>query len=250
MQFSEIGEYKYHMFGLKINGYLPFQSDKQWLQFIYTYIYSPIMLTISSIYFALSMAVQLFLANNRTEFMDNIFLTSTCCQSVLKGLVASAKRKYLFQMIKISRELNSMITDKRDIEIMIKCEQLNRKIHLAYLICFMISGLTCCIPPLFSKKKILVMSAYFPVDWQHNDLTYWIIYVYQSLSINFMCAFQSVADTFCGLQLLILNGYLRVLANRFQKPMRNMIKRKSKSHEDADVIELEKCLKFYDLLDE
>lgn len=213
-----VGEFNSHIIGLRCFAYFPLDSNNWFKELCFYFLFAPFVHFFVNIYATCSMFFQLFFLDSIDEIMDNIFLSVSAVLVACKGTINLLKRKYIYRILELSRDINTRINDPHDAEIMIHAEKITKWIHLFFWVTYVSTAITCWFPPLYAKERRLMFSAYFPFDWMHNDFNYWATYFYQGVTIILLCCLQSVIDTFCGCQLVVMHGYVRVLGNKLKRP--------------------------------
>lgn len=61
----------------------------------------------------------------------------------------------------------------------------------------------------------LIYSAYYPgVDWQHNSVSYWLLFAYQYFGMTFTCFINLAIDSYFCIMMYMLSGQIAILGNR------------------------------------
>lgn len=67
-----------------------------------------------------------------------------------------------------------------------------------------------------AKEPQLVWKAWYPLDWQHNSLHYWIVYAYQAVGIQLTCNLNVSLDMFVNFLMCCISTCLEILGNRMK----------------------------------
>ncbi|CAD7085743.1 unnamed protein product [Hermetia illucens] len=166
------------------------------------------------------MTVDLFLLEDRSQLFRNASVTFADAMSGVKSLNTFFKRKQLRRINNLLEHLDNRVKEVNDhdeqwyLEIIIRTAN---RILLSYFIPFTIVAMTCYLPAIFSDQRRLLYSAWFPVDWKNSDTIYYIVVVYQLISVWINIYQNMLSDSYPGLYLWILKGHFHALNIRVSK---------------------------------
>lgn len=184
------------------------------------YIYSFIFNTIVTVYYPITMVVDLFLLEDPNQLFQNTSVTFAEILCAIKSLNTFFKRKQLRRINELLEHLDNRVEEVGDHDeqrYLKKIVKTANRILISYFIPFTVVALTCFLPAVFSEKRRLLYSAWFPVDWKNSDTTYYIIIAYQLIGTWFNIYQNMLNDSYPGLYLWILKGHFRALNIRVSK---------------------------------
>lgn len=100
------------------------------------------------------------------------------------------------------------------------------------------------ITPLLAGDRIFPFPSYYPVDWEHNNLLYGLLYSFQVLGITSTCFVNASCDTVMSTLMCVLGFLYEILG----KKLENLGKETSEKNSDGDNVEsekLKKCMEFH-----
>ncbi|CAD7085723.1 unnamed protein product [Hermetia illucens] len=187
---------------------------------IFYYIYSIFLNTSVTLFYPLSMLIDLFLSANIRHLFGNLSVCFAEMMASMKSVNIYINRKQFRRMNELLGRLDERFqaVGDHDEEVYLRrIVKVAYRILIAYFTPFSMAALTCMLPAVFSKTRRLVYAAWFPFDWQNNDRTYIIISTYQVLGI-WVTIYQNIMnDTYPGLYLWVLKGHFRALNIRVSK---------------------------------
>ncbi|XP_037912035.1 odorant receptor 2a-like [Hermetia illucens] len=210
------------------------------------YIYSFLLNTIVTVYYPITMVVDLFLSEDPSQLFQNTSVTFAETLCTIQSLDTFFKRKQLRRINELLEHLDNRVEEVNDRDEQRYLERIVKtanRILVSYFIPFTVVASTCFLPAIFSEKRRLLYSAWFPVDWENSDTTYYIITTYQLIGIWISIYQNMLNDSYPGLYLWILKGHFRALNIRVSKIGHGLRKTSEEYYE-----ELVKCIGDYKIL--
>ncbi|CAD7085745.1 unnamed protein product [Hermetia illucens] len=192
------------------------------------------------------MVVDLFLSEDPSQLFQNTSVTFAETLCTIQSLDTFFKRKQLRRINELLEHLDNRVEEVNDRDEQRYLERIVKtanRILVSYFIPFTVVASTCFLPAIFSEKRRLLYSAWFPVDWENSDTTYYIITTYQLIGIWISIYQNMLNDSYPGLYLWILKGHFRALNIRVSKIGHGLRKTSEEYYE-----ELVKCIGDYKIL--
>lgn len=86
---------------------------------------------------------------------------------------------------------------------------------------YMGAGTSACIfswvAPLFAYEATLPYPGWYPVDWKNDELTYWIVYMYQVIGVTFQTSTIILLQLLSIYFMAIIGAQLDILKHRLEK---------------------------------
>lgn len=91
------------------------------------------------------------------------------------------------------------------------------KISISYVVLTNTTSLLSFLVPLTASKPTLPFIGWYPVDWEHQQSAYWIVYVYQVIGMIIQCNTLVSIEMYVVYLMMVVSMYLKVLALRLAR---------------------------------
>lgn len=201
------------LFYLRVGGLWP---TGDYFPIIYR-IYGLTFLTISLYGYTVFIVINLFKIENIAELIEAMFMCFINIALIIKTVTFMVKYQTLRRILKIIQ--NFELNDGDSVEQRFVVEKIKyfMKILLVYYIVSNLSLLGIDVGCALADEPKLMWKAWYPIDWQHNRLYYWIVFAYQSIGMRIEATLNITLDLFPTFLLSMMGAMLDILGRRMEK---------------------------------
>lgn len=131
----------------------------------------------------------------------------------------------------------------------------NKHLKLVYQMCMAfvttahITIVLAFLRPLFiNNPPALALPSWYPIDWQHVDTYYWIVYTYQMIGAFFILNVNIALDIFALFVMVIASKYVEIVGNRLANLTINDDAALNSTTETGITNELVDCIKVHGIV--
>lgn len=195
-----------------------------------------------TIYYPLSILINLFFINDLKIMLENLSMNFTNVAHSFKLLNYIIHRKELRKINPLLESLDKNVVSMNDKHILKKYIKISQYICFIHIFLFVFTVNTSSLSAFLSDFKKIVYPAWFPIDWKASKRNWYLVFCYQYFGITIQAIQNAMNDTYPVSYLLILTAHTRLLKNRIERVGKDSQKSLDENYED-----LIKCIKDYKL---
>lgn len=167
-----------------------------------------------SLCYTVFMLVGLMFRSDVDEITSSICVTFTCvayCAKILNFYWHNADMKNCFHQV------NEFVLENEHEEELLRIRLVPfKKLSLFYYIVPNICGITAYLKPIFATETELPFLGWYPLDWAHKSLDYWMTYVYQVVGIFIEINLNVTLELFPSYLMYMLSIQMEILGLRLE----------------------------------
>lgn len=197
------------LFFLRSFGLWPSESSGI-LYTIYGIVYVNLILFI----FTAFIIINIFNLSDIRELIESIymcFINVALSIKVIGILLQNSELQTMLEKIQ-----NFKIVDDDEHALIAKRMKYFMKVLLMYYISCNLALIAIDLGVLAAKEPELIWKAWYPLDWEHNRLHFWVVYAYQSIGTQLSCNMNVTVDLFADFFMCMISLLLEILAKRMR----------------------------------
>lgn len=240
------GAFENHWILWKCCGLKPPKRDSKWFK---PYIVYAVLLNVTTtVFFPVTLIVDLILSQNLSELCENLYVTITDVICNLKFINVFMVRHKLLEVRSILDRLDVRANSneqKRELLLGIKTA---KKWFIAFSRFYACAVLTSQLVVYLSKERVLMYPSWFPWDWKASKRNFLFAHCYQVYAVSVQTVQNLGNDTYPQAYVVILIAHIRALGLRIKSLGVPLSARKLS--EDELFMELIKCVKDHETVHE
>ena len=214
--FSKYPLFMFNFFGLWTKNNKTSKFFNKLLKFFFHLIFTFI--------FIILMVINLFKISNLKNATESLYITLTEIALLTKLIILYKNRKNIMHLIELINHNDFLIKNLNNQKMIKSHEKFLFKIYKLYSFISISAALSAYAVPLFAQIKIFPFPAWYPFNWENNNLIYILLYIYQIIGMTMHCLLNVNNDIFYAyimfivhMQLIVLGENLRKLNNKNKK---------------------------------
>lgn len=192
--------------------------------------------------FPISQVICVLWVESVNSAVDHLIITSTVIMAVIKGFNALAKQKSFYELFDLMKELDSTVTPEEYDKIFKQKFLVSDRLLLLFCVNYMASWTSAVVQEIMShpSKRLYSSTYYYPSEFLHDPRIYLGGVIFQLFANLLLVFVDIVVDTYGASLMLVLDGHIEVLGQRFQQLRQN----ESQSNKDQKKTLVVLCKKY------
>lgn len=184
---------------------------------IFYRIYGLAFLTIFLYGFTVFIVINVFKLDNKDELFDAMFMCFINLAMTIKTITFMVKYQTLRDILKIIQNFRLSDDDVAEHRFVAEKMKYFLKILLIYYGSCNVALFGIDAGALVASQPELMWKAWYPLDWQHNRLHYWMVFAYQSIGMRIEVNLNITLDLFPTFLLCMMAAMLDILGRRLER---------------------------------
>lgn len=213
------------------------------------FVYSALLYIICSFTYVVCMCLNFLFLTTISDTTHSIYMTFTCVALLFKTTNFLWYNRDMKNNCKIINDFQLLNDD----EVNFVRQRMRTYWNIWLSVYTMINAtiVAAFVSAVISIPKQLPFRAYYPMDWQHNERNYWIVYTYQVVGMVVQANLNIVVEVFPGFLIYMVSVKMDILSKRLRRIGKNL-KKSSVQHIDSSraeqrksIIDLMDCIKLH-----